>query len=200
MGWAEEISALRRELGAKLSLLLTQAFVSAPYAKSSEIGNDDAIKCSDESGSPQRPVTRGEPFGFRSRPTSKVRSLSLRLGTSNLIHIAILPTQGYGLQDLSDGEMSLYSAFCAGVLYADKNGKTSVKSKAGSTVEVGNGAQHPMPLWDTFVIDLAQVLTAISNGVIQATGQFSPADKGSITAFVTALNVPNYNSQNATNG
>jgi phage gp45-like len=132
MSYLAAIRNLREELKQRLSLSLAQLFVVTKVGKSSKIGNDDALETADSSNE-QRPATRIEPFGFRSRPTNKLRGLGIRLGTSNLMFIGVLPSEGYGPQDLDDGESAMYSAG-GQELRMKSDGTIQAKDKNGTVV------------------------------------------------------------------
>lgn len=158
MNFFQALNDLRRDLVDRIiPNALAQIFIVTQFGKSSELGAADAIQTADESPAgerqtTQRPVTRVEPFGFRSRPTSKVRGAALRLGSSNVLFIGILPTQGYGPQDLEDGETALYSAEVPKGVHLDKDGNVNANAKSGKKVNVGSpdgSGAEPAVLGDT---------------------------------------------------
>lgn len=165
-GWSDSIAKAGHQTRKMIRNALAQVWVVAPFAKSSKFGDHDAVSLADESDPStrqpgQRQVTRVQPFGFSSRATNKVRAACVRLGSSNIVFLGIVPTNAYGAQDLEDGESSMWSAF-GQLIRMWTSGIVTIDSKAGQTVEL-NGNTYSLPKWDTFATDLSTMLSTIGN-------------------------------------
>jgi phage gp45-like len=140
-------------------------------AKSSAVGDDDEVETGDGDDS-QRPVRRIEPFGVRSRPPSKVRTLQLRLGSSTTLFLGVASTNGYGPTDLDDGDTALYNAHAAEVRCKGDdvvvNGGTKKVARVDDTAKAGT----LMATWMT------QVETALN---ILAGGSVTPLSPTFVT-------------------
>jgi phage gp45-like len=152
MTWAMEVGRLRAELLSYIDRRISQIFGWTLSAKASSLGDNDAVETADDDidqathQKSQRPVTRVSPFGVGSRPPAKLRSLWLRLGASNVVFIGIAPTQGYGPQDLDDGETAIYNVSKA-LLRLWKAGKITLDSDTGAAEPqdvVVNGGTLPV--------------------------------------------------------
>lgn len=212
MSWSAEIAAAKRELKTLLARGLAQAFLWTLTAKASAIGDDDAVESGDDGVDPgappneqkgQRKVIRVQPWGFNGAPPKKLRSLSLRLGSSNLFWIGIGPTQAYGPQNLNPGETAIY-AQPGQVFYLDSNGNL-IGTPAGSGTFQAGGNTYSMPQWDAFAAVLKSATAAVA-ALTAATDLASAilAINGTLTALKTlntALGVNNnYKSTLAKNG
>jgi hypothetical protein len=176
------MAALRREVADMVEAAVARIFVSTLFAKSSEIGNADAVQSSDENDPGQeqpgqRPVSRVEPFGFRSRPTSKVRGLALRLGRSNVLFLGILPTEGYGPQDLKDGETSLYSAAVERGVHLDEDGNNNINAADSKDVVVNGGTKQVARVDDTLTASAKLTIwaKAVEDALSAASSPILPA-------------------------
>lgn len=187
---------------------ITRIFIAAQFGKSSRLGNADALECADvdvDGRRLQRPATRVQPFGFSSRPTNKVRGVGLRLGASNVLFVGILPTSGYGPQDLEDGETAIWSAEVERALHATSAGDVKLAAKSGQTVQI-NGDTYALIKTDTFLIDIKNWVTAINATIASNCVNGEPlsayaANAAAITAFLTSLSVAGaYKSTKAKNG
>lgn len=139
-----ELAAAKRELKALLATGLRQIFLWTLTAKSSPLGNDDTVQSGDAGVDPgaadneqkgQRKVIRVQPWGFNGAPPQNLRSLTLRLGSSNLFWVGIGPTQAYGPQDLDVGETAVY-AISKAIMRLWKAGKLSLDSDTGQGADV----------------------------------------------------------------
>ncbi|MEO9192164.1 MAG: hypothetical protein ABI445_00775 [Polyangia bacterium] len=201
------ISGLRRELRNYVDAALARMFVWTLTANTSALGNEDHVAQGDNDDNPtpgQRPVRRVEPFGMRSRPPAKQRSLSLRLGSSTVLYLGIASDGGYGPKDLADGEVVLYSKNVPQGVRLMDNGDVALASKAGQVVSV-NGTTYAMPKWDDYSTDLDTLIGAVA-GMPVAVNLFDAITnmntiRAAFTAFQTAkLAALDYKSTKAKNG
>lgn len=147
MNWSQAIAQARRELEALIERRITGLFGYTLVSTASSIGEGDAVEGSDDANQlpsqeqrGQRPVTRIDPFGFRSRPPKGVRALWLRLGSSNIVFLGIAPTEKYGPQDLGVGDSAIYSTADGAVIKIDSDGKITIVSSTGQKVTIdGDG-------------------------------------------------------------
>jgi phage gp45-like len=205
--WSREISNAVRELRGYLDRRLIQLFSYTMTAKASAIGDSDAVESSDESNDqpPGSPVPKGEkapvrvqPFGFNGVPPAKLRGLVLRLGTSNLFFIGIGPQQKYGPQSLNTGEVAVFNAFGAQIVLLN-DGSIQVTPHGAGTAQLG-GATYNAPKWNTFETDMQAFVNIVLGGTVGMTGQFTPAQVTTMTAFANAIGAGTYNSTKASNG
>jgi hypothetical protein len=176
MSWAADVARLRGELLSYIDRRIAQIFGWTLTAKASPLGDSDAVECADDDLDPathqkgQRPVTRVEPFGVRSRPPAKLRSLWLRLGASNVVFIGIAPTAAYGPQDLDDGEAAIYNISKA-LVRLWKIGKLTIDSDTGAAVPqdvIVNGGTLPVARKTDAIkatIPAGTVIVAVAAGV-----------------------------------
>ncbi len=141
-----EIQRLRDELKRGLRNLRAHLFGYTNIAASSALGDKDALESVDDATDPgtsskgQRPVARIQPFGFASRPPSKLRALALFLGDSNPFLLGIAPQQKYGPQALNVGETALYNSLANVEVLLDKNGAVTITDGGGNTAKLdGSG-------------------------------------------------------------
>lgn len=120
MSWHSELREFRKRIMQDLSTLRTSLFGFTMTSRSSALGNEDAVETGDGEKT-QINVQRIEPFGLRYRAPGKVRSLHLKLGSSNVFFIGVASNSAYGPQDLEDGEIALYNAFDACNVVLNKN-------------------------------------------------------------------------------
>lgn len=139
MMWAKAVADLRKMVIAEVDKRINRIFGFTATASSSSMGNEDAVQLSDNSDDGQRPVQRIEPWGVRSRPPSKIRGMWLRLGSSNVAFLGILPTKAYGPTDLDEGEVCIYSSG-GSTVKLDKDGNIKVDAAAGKDVVVNAGS------------------------------------------------------------
>lgn len=203
--WTPGIGALRREMRAYAEALVARMFVWTVTANTSKLGKEDAVATGDDDPKKgQRPVRRLEPFGLRSRPPAKLRSLSLRLGSSTVIYLGVASDGGYGPGDLEDGELALFSKNVPKALHAKDSGDVALASKVGQVVSV-NGTDYSLPTWDTFSDDLDSFLATVS-GITPPTTLLQVA--AAIATIITAAadfasakaTAMNYKSTKAKNG
>jgi phage gp45-like len=114
-----------------------------------------------------------------SRPPARLRSLWLRLGSSNVVFIGIAPTQGYGPQDLDVGETAIYNA-AKTLVRLWKNGKLTLDSDASQSADVVvNGGTQPVArktdktiadtTMATWITKVTLVAAAIDNTIVKPT-------------------------------
>lgn len=152
MSWMSEIAALRREIRDRFEQLPSALFGWTLTAKSSSMGDADQAQTSDTTES-QRPVRRVEPWGHRGRPPGKIRSLWIRLGSSNVLFIGVAPTKGYGPNDLDDGETAVYNITKA-LVRLWKSGKITLDSD-NEDVVVNGGTKKVARVDDTLTASTA---------------------------------------------
>lgn len=198
---------------------LYNMFVWTLTAKSSADGNGDAIEGADgsdgESQKSQRKVARIQPFGFNSLPPKGLRSLSLRLGSSNIFFIGIGPQKKYGPTDLEEGESAVYAKPGQSIVL-DKDGNIVQTPHGSGTVQVG-GADYSLLKTEDLLTDLgnfAKVVAAIALSNVASVGSplagttVTPAADGALATnavelgtLVGKLSTPsNYKSTKAKNG
>lgn len=139
MSWLHEIAQLRREMRQTIDMLVPRLFGWTLSAKSSEMGDQDEVQTEDGVDG-QRPARRIEPWGHRGRAPSKVRTLWLRLGSSNVVFLGIAPSKGYGPDDLADGETALYCATDGTEIRLDADGNITIDAASGKDVIVNGGS------------------------------------------------------------
>lgn len=138
MTWVQEIAKLRKWAATEIKNVTTSLIGYTLVGKTSEMGDQDAMQKSDDQNDGQRPVQRIEPWGLRGRPPGKVRGLWLRLGSSNVAFIGIMPTKAYGPTDADDGETILYNATKA-ALALRKTGKVTLDSDQEAVAVASHG-------------------------------------------------------------
>lgn len=169
MSWSAELAAAKREMKTLLARGLGQIFLWTLTAKSSSLGDNDAVQSGDDGVDPgapaneqkgQRKVIRVQSWGFNGAPPTNLRSLTLRLGSSNLFWIGIGPTQAYGPQDLDVGETAVY-AISKALIRLWKAGKLSLNSDTGqgADVVVNGGTAKVGRVGDT--VDAGSISTVI---------------------------------------
>lgn len=169
---AEEVAELRRQLPGMIETAIARIFLSSQLANASEIGEDDAVESADENDPDstqrgQRPVTRVEPWGIRGRAPAKLRTVSLRLGSSNVLLLGILPTEGYGPQDLGDGEVAVYNKVENCGLRLNEDGSADLDAGTGATTNI-NGTTYHMPQWDDYITALQAFLSGLEGATTLA--------------------------------
>jgi hypothetical protein len=189
-----EVAALRAEL----KMLREQAV--APQwtltSRSSAMGAADEVQTGDDADSDsQRPVSRLEPFGLRYRAPSKLRSFSLRIGSSNVVFLGIQPSKGYGPTDLQDGEVALYCSAAGALVRLDKDGNVIVTPSAGKEIRLG-GTAHKV------VLDSVLGALATALGYIAASNTGGPIITNPVgfAQFITDLTNGTYQSNTVKNG
>ncbi len=203
--WTREVAALRQELRVLVTDAVARMFVWTLTANTSALGKEDQVQTGDDdSNKGQRPVRRVEPFGVRSRPPAKQRSLSLRLGSSTVIYLGIASDGGYGPGDLEDGETAVYSKNVEKALHAMDSGDVALASKAGQVVSI-NGTDYFMAKWEPFATVLKICTQAIASSTIATDPATTLALANVIRAAFIALNTAmasnsNYKSAKAKNG
>lgn len=131
--WRPALAALRSALMSHIDQKVIGLFGFTLSANSSAVGDKDYVETGDGENS-QRAARRIEPFGLRSRRPSGVRSLWLKLGSSNIFFIGVASNTGYGPTDLDDGEVALYCTADGTVVLLDKDGNLTLKSATGKKV------------------------------------------------------------------
>jgi hypothetical protein len=171
------ISGLRRELRNYVDAALARMFVWTLTANTSALGNEDHVAQGDNDDNPtpgQRPVRRVEPFGMRSRPPAKQRSLSLRLGSSTVLYLGVASDGGYGPKDLADGEVVLYSKNVPQGVRLMDNGDVALTSKAGQVVSANGttvGALMTTGFMTALGTFLSSCITATTIGTVAVAAQ-----------------------------
>jgi hypothetical protein len=181
-----EVARLRAELTSYIDRRVAQIFGWTLTAKSSALGENDAVETADDDADPtthqkgQRPVTRVLPFGMGSRPPARLRSLWLRLGASNVVFVGIAPTEGYGPQDLDVGETAIYNA-AKTIVRLWKSGKLTLDADAtqSADVVVNGGTQKVGRVGDT--VDLGKWSVTITSGAISAISVLLPGTSTPVT-------------------
>ena len=177
-----EVAALRAELAALKAQAVAPQWTLT--SRSSAMGAADQVQTADDDKNRgQRPVSRLEPFGLRYRAPSKLRSFSLRIGTSNVVFIGIQPSKGYGPTDVDDGEVALYNITKA-IVRLWKSGKVTLDADSGQDVVVNGGTAKVARVGDTLTASAqlaawASVIESFCNGIAPGTftplNQFAPA-------------------------
>jgi len=163
-------------------------------------------------------VRRMFPFGIRSRPPKGTDGLVVFVngGPANGVLLAAESSR-FGPSNLNDGETALYNKVVGCTILLDQSGAITLTDKSGATVKLdgtGNiiltpaigktaqvaGAGHPLPLWDTFLTDLATFISDILVGTVGGPTKQLPANATSIAAFLTKVQAATYNSTVASNG
>lgn len=172
MSWTRELAALRTEVRNAISETAGRLFVWTLTANTTALGTEDQVQLADDvpSSQGQRPVRRLEPFGVRSRPPAKIRSLSLRLGNSTSIYLGVASDGGYGPGDLNDGETAVYNKVAGTEVLLDEDGNVAVSTTQGDVsltasgsgkIASVNGTTYAMPQWDSFVAELNARMTSL---------------------------------------
>lgn len=205
MSWASEIAALRHELTEMIRQVPDRMVGWTLSAASSALGDKDEVQTGDDDQNGpdnkpgQRPVRRIEPWGHRGRAPKNVRTLWLRLGSSNVLFLGIASNGGYGPTDLEDGETALYSVEVERGVHLTKDGDNKLASKSGKTVQV-NGSDFSLPKWDDFVSGLSTFLTALKTDMTAANAG-TLVGNPAIIAFEAAIaTASQYKSTKAKNG
>lgn len=201
MRWYADIERVRQGIMRELEQRFLGFAGWTLTAKTSSMGDTDAVQVADgDSQKRQRPVGRLEQWGLRSLPVAKVRSLWLRIGTSNVIFIGILPTKGYGPTDLNPGEVCLYSEQVERGVYLTQDGDNVLAAKSGRTVQVA-GDGYKMPLWDSGTGGFVVALNAFVTSLVAMVNPNVSEVVAAATALQTAMSgASNFSSENATNG
>lgn len=219
----DAIANVRAWAEVAIETAVTRIFQVTQFAKSSEIGEDDAVESADENAPGenqrgQRPTVRSTPWGVAGRPTNKVRSVCLRLGASNLLFVGILPTEGYGPQNLKDGETAIWSAAVERGMHLTEDGDNKLGAASGQTVQV-NGNDYKLPKWDHFLAGnvtpiapgtpyaslagaLGIILTALTTPCVNGSPLIAPATPAlaNLTDFIARVSAAEYKSTKAENG
>lgn len=203
---------------------IAQIFIWTLTAKSSAVGDGDAIESADDARDPgapdheaksQRRVVRIQPFGFNSVPPTRLRALSLRLGMSNIFFIGIGPQKAYGPTEMTEGETAVY-AKAGQTILLDKDGNVIATPAEAGTVQLG-GDDYSLLKTEDLLTDLgnfAKVVAAIALSNVAAVGSplagtiVAPAADGAaetnaveLAALVAKLsNAALYTSTKAKNG
>ncbi len=181
MSWTREGGLLRQELRAFVLDSVARLFVWTTTANSSALGKEDAVSTGDDDPNKgQRPVRRLEPFGVRSRPPAKQRSLSLRLGSSTVIYLGVASDGGYGPGDLEDGELAIFSKNVPKALHAKDSGDVALASKDGQVVSV-NGTDYALPKWDDYI--------AAENTFVDTVAAITPIPVVGLPGAIAAITV-----------
>lgn len=167
--WAAAIAKLRGDVGRLVEQKLLGVFGWTLSASSSAMGDKDQVQTAD-TGKGERPARRLEQWGVRGVPPSKIRSLWIRIGSSNVVFLGIAPTKKYGPTDLATGETCVYSEQVERALWATQLGDVKLAAKSGRTIQL-DGATfkgvkwsdgNPIPAADTgFVGALATFVAAL---------------------------------------
>lgn len=139
MSWAAAIAELRREIISRVEWKIANLFGWTTTTNSSAMGDADQVGLEDGVDG-QRPARRVEPWGHRGRPPSKVRSLTLRLGSSNVFFLGVATNTGYGPDDLEDGETALYCSKEDTEIRLKQAGGIDVDAASGQDVTVNGGS------------------------------------------------------------
>ena len=171
--WGAEIAKLRAQMNGIVDQVIPRLVGWTLTAKSSAMGDRDQVETADGQKSndtgQQRPVRRIEPWGHRGRAPGKVRSLWLRLGSSNVVFIGIAPSKGYGPNDLDDGETALYCAKDGTEVRLDKDGNVKIKAAGNVTIDAGSAKD-----------------VIVNGGGDQVARKGDSVDGGTVTGTVTA--------------
>jgi len=203
MSWAGEIAKLRREVTTQIDNTVARLFGWTLTSSSSSMGDKDSVQTGDEPDSEgkqgQRPVRRIEPWGLRTRPPAKVRSLWLRLGSSNVVFLGIAPTTAYGPDSIEEGETAMYCSAGGTEVRLDKDGNVKITSASGKLVTV-NGDDYSLPKWDDYMTGLSSFLSALKTDMTAANAG-SLVGNPAIIAFEGAIaGAQQYKSTKAKNG
>jgi phage gp45-like len=203
-----DLDRVRRGLERLVGQSIAQIFGYTRIANASALGDSDAVEKEDDAADPdgqkgQRPVVRLHPFGFISRPPKGLRGLWLRIGSSNVAFIGIMPQQSYGPQNLNVGETAVFGSQQQNTLY-DQNGNIIHTPTGTGTVQCGG--THPMPIWDsfttafnTFVGAVAGIATPVST-LLQCAGALNTIIAAALTLQTSMTTNTSYKSTIAQNG
>lgn len=145
MTWQQAIAALRTELKNLFEQQISGLFGWTLTSHTTAMGDGDQVQTSDENKS-QRPARRIEQWGVRGVPPRKLRTLWVRLGTSNVLYIGVAPTSRYGPTDLAAGETAVYSEQIEKALHATSDGDCKLAAKNGRRVHI-NGNDYVGVKW-----------------------------------------------------
>lgn len=168
------LQSLRRELRKYVDDSIARLFSFTLVGNTSALGDADEVLTTDqppagEKDPLQKPTRRIEPWGVRGRPVAKkVRSLSLRLGSSNILTIGYSSDGGYGPTDLAPGETALFSEEVEKGVHLTSDGDTKIASKDTKLVTL-NGDDYSLPTWDAYATDSNNFLDTVSAIVIPPT-------------------------------
>lgn len=145
--WDGAIARLRAEMLRLVERHVNGLFGWTRVSAASATGDQDQVQTSDEPTQDEtgvlrigtRPARRVEPWGFRGRPPDKVRTLWVRLGSSNVLFIGVAAGKGYGPTDLDVGETALYCSQAGTEIRLDKDGAIDVDAASGQDVTVNGG-------------------------------------------------------------
>lgn len=137
-GWQSAIADARGWARSYVDQKISMLFGWTLTAVSSAMGDGDAVETADGEKA-QRPVRRLEPWGLRGRPPKGLRSLWLRLGSSNVVFIGIAPSKGYGRVDLAEGATSLYCKAAGCEVLLEDDGEMNLTSSAGKKIYLNAG-------------------------------------------------------------
>lgn len=180
---------------------IAQIFVYTLTAKGSATGDSDEVEGVDgarDPGAPanakktQRRVVRIQPFGFNSVPPTKLRSLSLKLGASNIFFIGIGPQKAYGPTDLEEGEVALYSKVANVRVKLTKDGDVLINAEGTRDIILNGGTKKVARIDDTAKADtlmaawMGQVEVFINNLV--------PASVAPLASSFTSISIAKINS------
>ncbi len=187
--WQAEIAALRRAIVTIIDRRINGLFGWTLTSNASAMGDSDQVQTGDEpvdGKQTQRPVRRIEQFGLRSRPPAKIRSLWLRLGSSNVLFLGIAPTKGYGPTDLADGETAVYSKAVEKGMHLDTDGNNNINAASSKDVVVNGGTKKVARVDDLVIAgtSMAAWISAIS-AKFNAVAAPMVSAPGSITPPVT---------------
>lgn len=160
--WHQALREAEKRLRDYVENRIANIFGFTLTARSSELGGDDAVQTGDGEDT-QKTVRRIEPWGHRGRAPSKVRSLQLKLGTSNVFFIGVASNAAYGPQDLEDGETALYNTVADCLVHLDKDGNVIVNkgerkvARKTDAISVGTLVSQagPFPVTHTYTPTVA---------------------------------------------
>lgn len=137
----EQIAALEQRLVQRIANQIQITTVSRSTAKGEE---DGAEGWPDSGKAYQRSTRRMQHFGFRSRPPKNSAAVMLLVGGGNASEVTVAEgSDGYGPEDLAEGEAALFS-MADGTEILVKKGTDGIvirsTSSAPITIEAGAGA------------------------------------------------------------
>ena len=127
---AQAIQAVREAAKTYIDQRLATLFGWTLIATSSAMGDRDAVQTED-GATTQRPVQRIEQWGLRARAPAKMRGFWVRMGSSNVVFLGILPTTGYGPVDAAEGETVIYNLVEDRVIKLDLDGVIHLGQNGG---------------------------------------------------------------------